>query len=133
MKKDFKVPNLPTLSYKERTVISTSVRRYLETKKDIWVKSYEIMEDLKEIGVEFKGERLRKIINYLRCLGVPIASGNLGYCYTFNKDLRIETIMSLKSRIESTLAAIEGMELSLRMEELEDKLDADEIDYFDFI
>jgi len=132
MKKDFNIPNLPTLTYKERTMIAPAVKRYFKERLDIWVKSYDIISDLKEEGIEFSNERLRKVINYLRCLGVPIASGNLGYCFTFDKEKRVDTIMSLKSRIEATLAAIKGLELSLRVEELDEMPDKD-MDFFDFI
>ena len=60
-----------------------------------------------------KGKEIRRMVNELRCLGVPICSCNQGYFYSNNaSDIR-DTINHLAGRANKIIAAHEGMGKSL--------------------
>lgn len=60
-----------------------------------------------------KGIQIRRMVNELRCLGVPICSCSQGYFYSTNPpDIR-ETINHLAGRARKIKAALDGMENAL--------------------
>ena len=67
----------------------------------------------KEFG--YKGKDIRRIVNEMRCQGIPICSYSKGYFYAASVDDINETLAHLKSRIISIQAAQDGMNQSKMM------------------
>jgi hypothetical protein len=67
----------------------------------------------KEFG--YKGKDIRRIVNEMRCQGIPICSCSKGYFYAASVDDINETLAHLKSRIISIQAAQDGMNQSKMM------------------
>ena len=67
----------------------------------------------KEFG--YKGKDIRRIVNEMRCQGIPICSCSKGYFYAASVDDINETLAHLKSRIISIQAAQDGMDQSKMM------------------
>jgi hypothetical protein len=124
-----KTPVLPAIRYNERVVVAVELRKILEENKDKFLKSYQIIELLNDRGIEITYDRFRKVINYLRCLTYPIVSSSKGYCYTWDKNERHNTISQLESRIESIQAAIDGLRYGLAVEEMDEATDLSELDF----
>lgn len=60
-----------------------------------------------------KGAEIRRMVNELRCSGVPICSCGQGYFYSTNPSDIKETINHLAGRINKIKVACDGMENSL--------------------
>lgn len=62
-----------------------------------------------EIFFGLKGSEIRKLVNSLRCKGVPICSDSDGYYYASNQQELKATIMQLDSRINQIAKARDGL------------------------
>jgi len=113
--KKTQTPILPKLSYFERTVVAPMIRKMLQSTPDYYFKNYEIILHLENNGVKTHSPTVRKIINYLRCLTIPIVSTNKGYAYSSNEEFIIDTIIQLQTRIEAMLQAKQGLLYNLRL------------------
>lgn len=60
-----------------------------------------------------KGAEIRRMVNELRCSGVPICSCGQGYFYSTNSSDIQETINHLAGRINKIKVACDGMENAL--------------------
>lgn len=66
-----------------------------------------------ESRLHMSGNDLRKLVNRLRKLGVPIASGREGYYYAATAGEVYATIRQLKDMERGLQAAIRGLETAL--------------------
>ena len=73
----------------------------------------------REIEARFhcKGAEVRRMVNELRCGGVPICSCNKGYYYATNDQEVKETVAHLEGRIKKIRAAQDGMKRLLNNKE----------------
>ena len=63
-----------------------------------------------------KGAEVRRMVNELRCKGVPICSSNQGYYYATSNEEIQETIAHLEGRIKKIRAAQDGIKKLLKKE-----------------
>ena len=61
-----------------------------------------------------KGAEVRRMVNELRCKGVPICSSNQGYYYATSNEEIQETIAHLEGRIKKIRAAQDGIKKLLK-------------------
>lgn len=61
-----------------------------------------------------KGTEIRRMVNDLRCCGVPICSCAFGYYYAANQSEIKRTISSLANRIKKIQAAMDGLRSCLK-------------------
>ena len=61
-----------------------------------------------------KGAEVRRMVNELRCKGVPICSSNQGYYYATSNEEIQETIAHLEGRIKKIRAAQDGIKTLLK-------------------
>ena len=91
-----------------------SFERYMQTEhsgKENAVKSKVI-----EARFHCKGAEVRRMVNELRCRGVPICSNSHGYFYATSNDEIQETIAHLEGRIKKIRAAQDGIKTLLKKE-----------------
>ena len=63
-----------------------------------------------------KGAEVRRMVNELRCKGVPICSSDQGYYYATSNEEIQETIANLEGCIKKIRAAQEGIKKLLKKE-----------------
>lgn len=61
-----------------------------------------------------KGADIRRMVNDLRCQGVPICSGRTGYYYAADKNEVASTVANLNGRIDKIQAAKTGLLNAIR-------------------
>lgn len=115
MKKKINAPILPKLSYTERVSIAMEIKNMLELRPNVFLKNYEIILKLEDLGLKTNPPKIRKMVNYLRCLGVPIISGKDGYAYSVDENLITDTIIQLQTRISAMEEAKEGLIMGLKL------------------
>lgn len=83
----------------------------LKTKtKDNPIKEPEIVNKMKAAGYKITGERLRKIVNYVRSNGLlPIIATSKGYYVSYDKEEISKQIKSLHQRANSILSSANGL------------------------
>ena len=79
----------------------------------------------KEIELRFhcRGSEVRRIVNDLRCRGIPICSCSKGYFYATNADEIQGTITHLEGRKNKLVAAQNGLKNHLKDKRMKKKND----------
>lgn len=111
--KKHNTPILPKLSYNERTIVAPAIKKLLKNYPNTYFKNYEIIMELENKGFKTNAPAVRKMINYLRCLNVPICSTNKGYAYSVDEKELMNTIMQLQQRIDAMVYARDGIKYNL--------------------
>ena len=80
------------------------------------IKSESIVQAMKEKGYKITGERLRKIINYIRSNSLlPIIGTSRGYYTSNDKDEILKQINSLNERANSIQQCAEGLQRFIKL------------------
>ena len=108
-------PILPRLTYTERVSIAMEIKNMLEVRPNVYLKSYEILSKLEDLGIKTNPPKIRKMVNYLRCMNIPIVSSKDGYAYTMDEQLIIDTVLQLQARISAMEEAKEGLVNNLKL------------------
>lgn len=108
-------PILPRLTYTERVSIAMEIKNMLEARPNVYLKSYEILSKLEDLGIKTNPPKIRKMVNYLRCMNIPIISGKDGYAYSMDEQLIIDTVLQLQTRISAMEEAKEGLMNNLKL------------------
>ena len=95
------------MSKKEKLNIEESFSEYLEK----YHKGYANPVSSKSLEAVFhlKGSEIRRLVNALRCKGIPICSDTDGYFYADNEHEINATIAQLSSRINQIAKARDGL------------------------
>ena len=112
--KKFNTPILPKLTYTERVNLAPAILDILKSNADYYLTNSDILSELEDLGLKCNGPKIRKIINYLRCMTYPIVSNKTGYCLSTDDALLIETIIQLQTRIDAMTKAKEGLLNNIR-------------------
>lgn len=74
------------------------------------IKEPEIVSKMRNSGYKLSGERLRKIINHIRCHGLlPVIGTSKGYYVSYDKDEIFKQIKSLNQRANSIINSAKGL------------------------
>ena len=91
-----------------------SFERYMQ--KEHSGKANAVKSKVIEARFHCKGSGVRRMVNELRCKGVPICSSSKGYFYATSNEEIQETIAHLEGRIKKIRAAQDGIKKLLKKE-----------------
>ncbi len=94
-----------------RAVLMNSFEEYMQ--KEHCGKVNAVKSKVIEARFHCKGTEVRRMVNELRCRGVPICSSSQGYFYATSNDEIQETIAHLEGRIKKIKAAQDGIKTLL--------------------
>lgn len=99
------------LTDKELSLVPLIIGGLKTKNKDNPIKEPEIVAKMKIAGYKLSGERLRKIVNYIRTNGLlPIIATSKGYYVSYDREEIEKQVKSLKQRSNSILSSANGLQ-----------------------